>query len=72
MPININNTCKTQNRLDQKRNSSLNKIMKIQNVENKERISTEGKRPDNIQWQTYQNCAFSIDPLKPEGPGQMS
>jgi hypothetical protein len=38
MPINIQAAYRTPNRLDQKRNSSLHIIVKIQNAQNKERI----------------------------------
>jgi len=38
MPINIQEAYRTPNRLDQKRNSTLHIIVKIQNAQNKERI----------------------------------
>jgi len=38
MPINVQETYRTPNRLDQKRNSSLHKIVKTPNTQNRERI----------------------------------
>ena len=76
MPMNLQETYRTPNRLDQTRNSSHPIIIKIPNALNKERIlkAVRGKKGQV----TYKGRPVRITPdfspetMKVEDPGQMS
>jgi hypothetical protein len=48
--INIQETYRTPNRLDQKRNSSCHILVKIPNAQNKERILKELREKDQVTY----------------------
>ena len=59
MPINIQETYRIPNSLDQKRISSCHIIIKTQNVQNKERILTSVREKDQV---TYKGKSIRITP----------
>jgi hypothetical protein len=74
MPMNIQDTYRTPNRLDQKRNSSWNIIIRTTNALNKDRILKAVREKDQV---TYKGRPIRIIQTshnrlwKPEDPGQM-
>ena len=74
MPMNIQETYKTPNRLDQKRNCSRHIIIRTTNALNKDRILKAVSEKGQV---TYKGWPIRITPdshqrlWKPEDPGQM-
>jgi hypothetical protein len=59
MPMNIQEAYRTQNRLDQKRNSSCHIIVKTPNAQNKERILKAVREKDQV---TYKGRPIRVRP----------
>jgi hypothetical protein len=74
MPMNIREAYRTPNRLEQKRNSSQNIIIRTTKALNKDRILKAVRVKGQV---TYKGRPIRITPnftpdlLKPEGPGKM-